>query len=412
MIIKLNSYLQSVWSSTRYGSVELTEFALQKSIEEARKGLTAMSILTIVILFIEATIYVKFGLDPIYLYTCAVLMVLSVNILFSARTIDDPQALHLLGVTLLVVSGTAFVLLAHYQHVFHPMLFASVALLFMVVPMMPWGLREALVVTLLIYAMFTLSTMGTQFYFAEQSLWTLQFIMIGTGVVSLSLVVRNVQLRKHDLATQHDLVVAHDRIADLSNRDPLTGAWNRRYFDVNFADYMKKCQENASQLQFMLIDVDDFKVINDNAGHESGDKILQYMTRVFEGLVADNGCIIRMGGDEFAVIFADLDPTVIARRGLKIMRELTRDHKCEDVVNVHLSIGVASVPPEVDITYRQLYKQADMALYKAKEKKGSDPDMPNIVVSVLRDPDDVFNSTQRLWIVPETRAVVTTKPTS
>jgi len=119
-----------------------------------------------------------------------------------------------------------------------------------------------------------------------------------------------------------------------------------------------------------------------------------------------------MGGDEFAVIFADLDPTVIARRGLKIMRELTRDHKCQDVVNVHLSIGVASVPPEIDITYRQLYKQADMALYQAKEMKGSDPNMPNIVVSVLRDPDDVFNSTQRLWIVPENREVVTTKPTS
>ena len=136
MSINISNYLQSVWSSTRYGTTELTEFAQQKSIEEARKGLTAMSMLTIVILFIEATIYVKFGLDPIYLYTCAVLVVLSLNILFSARTIADPQALHLLGVTLLVVSGTAFVLLSHYQHVFHPMLFASVALLFMVVPMM------------------------------------------------------------------------------------------------------------------------------------------------------------------------------------------------------------------------------------------------------------------------------------
>lgn len=408
----INNYLQSVWSSTRYGTTELTEFAQQKSIEEARKGLAAMSMLTIVILFIEASIYVKFGLDPIYLYTCAVLVVLSLNILFSARTIADPQALHLLGVTLLVVSGTAFVLLAHYQHVFHPMLFASVALLFMVVPMMSWGLREALVVTLLIYAMFTLSTMGENFYFAEQSLWTLQFIMIGTGVVSLSLVVRNVQLRKHDVTTQHDLVVAHDRIADLSNRDPLTGAWNRRFFDVDFAEYLKQCQENDSQIQFMLIDVDDFKIINDNAGHESGDRILQYVVRVFEGLVAGNGYIIRMGGDEFAVIFADLVPSVIAKRGLKILRELTHNDKCEEVVNVHFSIGVASVPPEIEITYRQLYKQADMALYKAKENKGSDPGSPNIVVSVLQDPDDVFNSTQRLWLVPGTGEVVTIKPTS
>jgi diguanylate cyclase (GGDEF)-like protein len=162
----------------------------------------------------------------------------------------------------------------------------------------------------------------------------------------------------------------------------------------------------------MLIVVDEFKIINDNAGHESGDSILQYVTRVFEGLVAGNGHVIRMGGDEFAVIFADLDPSVIARRGLKILRDLTQDHKCQEVVNVHFSIGVASVPPEIEITYRQLYKQADMALYKAKDKKGGDLATPNIVVSVLHDPDDVFNSTQRLWIVAGTGAVVVTKPTS
>jgi len=410
MKINLNNYLRSVWSSTCYESAEITEFAHQKSIDEARKGLGAMSILIIAILLIEATLYIKFGLDPIYLYTCAILVVLSLNILFSARAIRDPQALHLLGVTLLVISGTAFVLLAHYQQVFHPMLFASVVLLFMVVPIMPWGLREALVVTLPIYAMFTLSTMGGQIYFADQSVWTLQFIMIGTGVISLSLVARNVRLRKHDLITQHDLVVAHDRIADLSNRDPLTGAWNRRYFDADFEDYLKRCHDNLHQIQFMLIDVDDFKVINDNAGHESGDKILQFVARVFEGLIADNGCVVRMGGDEFAVIFSDLDPKVIAKRGLKILRQLTQDHSCEEVVNVHFSIGVASVPPEIEISYRQLYKQADMALYKAKTEKGSDLAMPNIVVSVLSDPDDIFISTQELWLVPKAGGGVSLEP--
>ena len=108
MKFNLRNQLQSVWSSTRYESSELTRFAQQKMVNEARKGLAAMSILTIAILVIEALLYVKFSLDPMYIYTCAILIVLSFNILFSAHTISDPQALHLLGVTLLVVSGTAF----------------------------------------------------------------------------------------------------------------------------------------------------------------------------------------------------------------------------------------------------------------------------------------------------------------
>jgi len=410
MNINIPSYFRSVWSSTRYESVELTRFAQQKSIDEARKGLAAMSILTIIILFIEAVLYVKFALDPMYLYTCAILVLLSLNMVFAARTVGDPQALHLLGVTLLAVSGSAFILLAHYQHVFHPMLFASVAMLFIIIPMMSWGLGEALAVTLLIYTMFTMSTLDANYNIADQSLWTLQFIMLGASAVSLSLVVRNVKLRKHDVETQHDLVVAHHRITDLSNRDPLTGAWNRRYFDLDFQNYLKTCRENQSQINFVLIDIDDFKIINDNCGHESGDQVLQYVVRAFDGLVVNNGNLIRMGGDEFALIFADLDPAVIAKRGLNKLREMTRDSPCIEVVNVSLSIGAASVPPDADVSYRQLYKQADLALYKAKSKKGGEPSLPNIVISVLHNPDDIISSTQRLWIGPHSDPEASTEP--
>jgi len=401
MKTSLPSLLRSVWSSTRYDSPALTRFARGKAVEEARRGLVAMSVLTMVILLIEATLYVKFALDPMYLYTCAILVLLSLNMVFAARSVVDPQALHLLGVTLLVVCGSAFVLLAHYQQVFHPMLFASVAMLFVVIPMMSWGLGEALAVTLLIYTMFTLSTINTNFDFADQSLWTLQFIMLGASAVSLSLVVRNVKLRKHDVETQHDLVVAHDHITDLSKRDPLTGAWNRRYFDLEFDNYLQQCRNNQNQFHFMLLDVDDFKTLNDECGHESGDQILKHIGQAFDSVLAGNGNIVRMGGDEFAVIFADLEPRVIAIRGLKKFCDLNATSKHDLVTRASVSIGVASVPPDIEVSYRQLYKQADLALYRAKSLKDDDRAPPNIVVSVLQDPDDVFSSTQSLWKVPE-----------
>ena len=405
--MKLNLLIQlrSVWSSTRYDSPELTRFARQKSVEEARKGLIAMSILTIVILVIEATLYVKFALDPMYLYTCAILVLLSLNMVFAARTVADPQALHLLGVTLLTVSGSSFILLAHYQAEFHPMLFASVAMLFILIPMMSWGLAEALAVTLLIYTMFTLSTIDAKYNIADQSLWTLQFIMLGASAVSLSLVVRNVRLRKHDVETQHDLVVAHGQITDLSNRDPLTGAWNRRFFDLEFERYLKQCRDNQNQFHFMLLDIDDFKTLNDECGHESGDEILKHIGQAFDNVLADNGTIVRMGGDEFAVIFADLDPRVIAIRGLKQFCDLNASSKHDLMTKASISIGVASVPPDIEVSYRQLYKQADIALYRAKSLKDDNRAPPNIMVSVLQDPDDVLSSTQTLWKVPETSKV-------
>ncbi len=389
--------IRSIWSSTRYDSTELTRFARPKTVEEARRGLVAMSILMMAILVIEAAFYVKFALDPMYLYTCAILVLLSLNMVFSARAVDDPKALHLLGITLLVVSGSAFVLLAHYQHSFHPMLFASVAMLFILVPMMSWGLGEALAVTLLIYTMFTFSTIDAKFDFAEQSLWTLQFIMLGAGAVSLLLVARNVKLRKHDIEAQHDLVVAHDRILDLSNRDPLTGAWTRRYFDLEFDDYLARCRENRNQFQFMLLDIDDFKTINDVCGHEAGDRVLQHIGIAFCEVLGDNGHLVRMGGDEFAVLFADLDSRVIATRALARFNELNAASKHDLIKQANLSVGVASLPPDIEIGYRQLYKQADLALYAAKNHKGGPAGTLNIVISALRDPGDQFCSTQTLW---------------
>ena len=389
-----------MWSSTRYDSAELTRFARGKSVEEARKGLAAMSVLTIVILLIEATLYVKFALDPMYLYTCAILVMLSLNMVFAARTVSDPRALHLLGITLLVVCGSAFILLAHYQQVFHPMLFASVAMLFIVIPMMSWGLGEALAVTVLIYSMFTFTTLDAHYDFADQSLWTLQFVMLGAGAVSLSLVARNVKLRKHDVATQYDLVVAHEQITNLSNRDPLTGAWNRRYFDLEFETYLKQCRDNQNQFHFMLLDVDEFKLINDDCGHESGDQVLKNISRAFNSVIADHGSFVRMGGDEFAVIFADLDPKVIAVRGLKKFCDLNAASKYDLVAKASLSFGVASVPPDIEVNYRQLYKQADLALYQAKSLKDANPTPPNIVISALLDPNDVLISTQSLWKMP------------
>ena len=77
---------------------------------------------------------------------------------FSARRIDEIGALHMLGMTLLVVSGVSYVLLAHQSGSIGAALLTGVTLLFMVVPLVPWWLRESSIVTLLVYGLFSAST--------------------------------------------------------------------------------------------------------------------------------------------------------------------------------------------------------------------------------------------------------------
>ena len=146
----------------------------------------------------------------------------------------------------------------------------------------------------------------------------------------------------------------------------------------------------------MLLDVDDFKAINDQYGHEFGDQVLKNVREAFSNLETANGRFIRMGGVEFALVFTNLDPQVVARRGVEKLRELSHDSDFQEESDVGISIGVVSVPPQIYASYRQLYHQADQALYQAKAKKGPDAPVPNVVINRFNDSDAQHSSAMRL----------------
>lgn len=98
---------------------------------------------------------------------------------------------------MLVVNGVAFVLLAQHAGAFNTALFASVILLFLLMPLVPWGLREAAVVVALVYAVFTTSTLSVAGRFDHNTLWMLQFAMITAGVTTLVVISRNTLVRRH-----------------------------------------------------------------------------------------------------------------------------------------------------------------------------------------------------------------------
>ena len=365
------------WSVTQFQAESLSSYARGLMLDETRRGLRSLATLSLLILAAEALLYSQLGLPGMYLYSSGLLALFAAHILFISGSIRDLATLHLLGMTLLVVSGMAFVLLAHKTGTFSVALFASVALLFMVVPMVPWGLREASVTAGLVYGMFTASTWSAATQFDSSTLITLQFIMLGAGGVSLAVVARNVRVRRRDINTRFDLEEAHKKILILSNKDPLTGAWNRRYLKGEFAARLEEWRVEGRTFHFAFIDIDDFKPINDSYGHDFGDEVLKRVASSFESVLGDRGCLVRMGGDEFAILFADEDPVVVIEDGLEQVR-------CQNYrlggsnEAIRLSIGMVSVTPSFAPTQEGVYKEADIALYIAKERKRTTPEALNL----------------------------------
>jgi diguanylate cyclase (GGDEF)-like protein len=103
------------------------------------------------------------------------------------------------------------------------------------------------------------------------------------------------------------LDAAHRGFQHMAYHDELTGAWNRRYFNAFLADAMAAAAKRRRPVTVMVLDIDDFKVYNDNFGHAAGDDILRETARLLKSVIRQGDRVCRIGGDEFAVVFADID---------------------------------------------------------------------------------------------------------
>ncbi len=376
--MKLLDEIWELWSTTRFQAGELRAYAEAHMVDETRTGVRAMSVVFLMLLLGSVLVHDKIGLGKPYLYTCAALAALSVHVYFSAKAINEIKSLHVLGMTLVIISGTAFVLLAHQTGAFGAALFSSVVLLFMVIPMVPWGLREASLVTLLIYGVFSSSTWSVGHRFETEQLWTLQLFMFAAATVSLTLVARGASVRRQDISTRFELERSHQKMETLSNQDALTGAWNRRYLEAEFDAYAERVHKAGMLMHFALFDVDNFKQLNDLCGHIYGDEVLCWMASAFQELLADTGFAARTGGDEFGVLLSGDEPEYLLTQAIEDVRAAAAQEARPGAPEVSISVGLVTLLPGVDVSLDKAYQAADKALYEAKEGKSSGPSMIRI----------------------------------
>ena len=160
-----------------------------------------------------------------------------------------------------------------------------------------------------------------------------------------------------------------EALASLSVRDPLTGLFNRRYFEHRLNQELQRSRRERRPLAMMLVDVDDFKSINDGLGHDVGDRVLCELSSILQRSLRVSDESARLGGDEFALILpnTDLDNAVniVGARLLEAVSSAAHDGTAG--AQLSISVGATAFDPARPRDLAELFKQADLALYAAKE---------------------------------------------
>ena len=357
----------NTWSVTNLGKTEMSTYAENLMLKETRKGIVAMSALTLLTQIAAVVLYYRFSFHESFFYTCGLLALLSLHIVVSAKFVKGIPALNLLSTMLLVITSVAIMTIAHRTGTMHAGLMANIVLLFMVMPLMPWGLREAGITALLIYTLFTFSSLSVEGRFDSETLWTMQFLIIASATIAIFMIMRNTLIRKNDICTRYELENAHQKLQLLSTRDPLTGVWNRRYLDQKFEEIARTAQSEGKILQLAIMDVDSFKFINDTFGHHYGDEVLKRLANIFTNHLPGNAHLIRLGGDEFAILYTGDKFEELVNRCL---RHLQTDPALLEATNglpVLVSTGYASLTMDEITDFEATYKRADKQLYMAKK---------------------------------------------
>jgi diguanylate cyclase (GGDEF)-like protein len=184
-----------------------------------------------------------------------------------------------------------------------------------------------------------------------------------------------------ELSTIYEAIEAYGRVSSdllrtnsilqaLSEEDGLTTLANRRSFEKRLGDEFTNAVQRGTDLAILMVDLDHFKSINDQYGHQMGDTCLKMTANVLRSVCADREChAARYGGEEFSIVFPDCDlqNAIIEAEKIRLsLSSLIIKTSHDEVVRITASVGVATIKSAKFETSAQLLENADRALYLAK----------------------------------------------
>jgi len=153
-------------------------------------------------------------------------------------------------------------------------------------------------------------------------------------------------------------------------KDPLTQCYNRRFLEDYINQYEPLAKRNKSDIGLLMLDLDYFKIVNDEHGHQVGDQILKEVVDIIRKQIRESDLLVRFGGEEFLVILLEIQKEDFSESVAEKIRQSVESHnfKVSEGVNLNktISIGVAMFPEDGD-SIREVIKYADVALYQAKQ---------------------------------------------
>ena len=155
----------------------------------------------------------------------------------------------------------------------------------------------------------------------------------------------------------------------MATHDSLTGLPNRMLFMDRLQVAIAQSRRSKNRLAVMMLDIDNFKDINDNLGHVVGDQLLKEVGNRLTGILRQNDTVARLGGDEFIILLSDLGKIEYAEGIAKVILKSLRKPfiLVDNTINSHASIGIAVYPDDCE-DVDSLLKKSDMAMYAVKTK--------------------------------------------
>lgn len=173
--------------------------------------------------------------------------------------------------------------------------------------------------------------------------------------------------RTQELEAERETLITELR--QLSHRDHLTGLMNRRAFDDLAPALLAQSERRRWPLALLLFDLDHFKGINDQHGHETGDQVLQHVAQLAQAQLRSGDLLARYGGEEFIALLPDCDEQAalaLAERLRQAMQQQPLHLPDGSMLNLSASFGLAARPAGLQASLPELFSRADAALYAAK----------------------------------------------